>query len=565
MRHSLLVCLIGATPHYAALNLLQAQTLPDAGAIRQQIEQGRPPALPQQQIPALPTESPGAPASSGVVVKLSAFRFSGNTRISSEQLQAALAGYVNQTLDYNQLQNAAALVAELYRSSGWVVRTYLPEQDIVNGVVTIQVVEAIFGGVRTEGAAPKRASPAQIQDIVTAQQKVGELLNADALDRALLLAYDLPGVRVSGSLREGSQANQTDLVLRLADALLLSGDVMLDNSGNRSTGAERLSANLNLNGALALGDLWSGNFIHSEGSDYLRVGATVPLGPYGWRVGINTSGLRYQLVLNEFAPLKARGTSDSTGLEASYPLIRARLRNLYFSLNADHKAYDNQANGAVSSHYSSDTLSLALWGNAMDTLGGGGANNVNLSYTSGQLNLDGSPNRGADSISTRTEGRFSKLRYSASRQQVLSDAVSAYAALSGQWAGKNLDSSEKFYLGGASGVRAYPSNEAGGAEGQLFTMELRWRLLQGFQASAFYDVGMVSANHNNHYAGAPMFNESHLKGAGLSLAWFGNSGAALKATWAQRSGDNPNATANGNDQDGSKVLDRFWLTASLPF
>jgi hemolysin activation/secretion protein len=565
LRSSLGVCVVGAASLCAALGPLQAQTVPDAGAIRQQIEQGRQPAWPQQQIPVPPASPLAPPDTSGVVVKLSAFRFSGNTRISSETLQAALTGYINQTLDYNQLQNAAALVAELYRNSGWVVRTFLPEQDIVNGVVTIQVVEAIFGGVRTEGPTPSRTSPAQVEDIVTAQQKVGELISADALDRALLLADDLPGVSVSGSLREGSQADQTELVLRFTDTLLFTGNVLLDNAGNRSTGAERLSASLNLNSALALGDLMSANLIHSEGSDYLRLDATVPVGSDGWRVGVNTSGLQYQLVLNEFAPLRARGTSESTGIEANYPMIRSRLRNLYFSFNADHKAYDNQANGGVVSHYSSDTLSLGLWGNSMDALGGGGANNASLTFTSGQLDLAGSPNRVADSLSTRTEGYFSKLRYSASRQQVLGNDVSAYAALSGQWADKNLDSSEKFYLGGANGVRAYPGNEAGGAEGQLLTLELRWRLRQGLQASAFYDVGMVSANHSNQFVGAPASNETHLKGAGLSLSWLGDSGAALKATWAQRLGDNPNATASGYDQDGSRVLDRFWLSASLPF
>ena len=62
-----------------------------------------------------------------------------------------------------------------------------------------------------------------------------------------------------------------------------------------------------------------------------------------------------------------------------------------------------------------------------------------------------------------------------------------------------------------------------------------------------------------------MLNDYSLKGAGLALAWQGNSGLNLRATWARRIGDNPNPTATGNDQDGSLVSNRFWLTASLPF
>jgi len=39
-----------------------------------------------------------------------------------------------------------------------------------------------------------------------------------------------------------------------------------------------------------------------------------------------------------------------------------------------------------------------------------------------------------------------------------------YGRVSAQWASKNLDSSQKFGLGGPNGVRAYPSGEGyGGA------------------------------------------------------------------------------------------------------
>ena len=147
----------------------------------------------------------------------------------------------------------------------------------------------------------------------------------------------------------------------------------------------------------------------------------------------------------------------------------------------------------------------------------------------------------------------------------MTDEFSLFAVLSGQWASKNLDSSEKFYLGGANGVRAYPSSEAGGALGQLLSIELRWRLTQGFNLTGFFDAGQVSVNANNSFAGAPVLNDCSLKGAGLALGWQSSVGLNLKATWARRVGDNPNPTSTGNDQDGSFVKDRVWLSASLQF
>lgn len=540
-----------------------AQTQPDAGSLLQQLE--RRPTLPPKALSTQTEQPPAMQAQAGPGVTVSSFRFAGNTLLSAEQLSAAVANYLNRPLDFAQLQGAPAAVAELYRATGWVVRAYLPQQDIVGGIVTIQIVEAVFGGVTLEGPAAARVSLAQIQRSFDAVQTVGELLNADAIDRATLLADDLPGVAVAGSLRPGAQANQTELVIKLADEPLRMGDATLDNTGSRATGVERLSANLSFNSPFQQGDLLSANLIHTEGSDYLRVAGTIPVGPHGWRVGTNASSMAYRLITPEFAALDSKGTSNSTGLEASYPLIRSRLQNLYFNASSEQKRFDNQANGATTTQYQSNALTLSLSGNQFDKLGGGGANSASLALTSGQLDLAGSPNQAADATSTQAEGVFSKLRYSASRQQVMTEDISFYAALSGQWASKNLDSSEKFYLGGANGVRAYPSSEGGGAHGQMLNLELRMRLPEGFSLTGFYDYGQVSVNPNNSFTGAPALNDYALKGAGLALAWQGRSGLSLKATWAQRIGDNPNPSATGKDQDGSLVADRFWLVASLPF
>jgi hemolysin activation/secretion protein len=324
-----------------------AQTTPDAGALRQQIEQGREATLPRQALPAKPEQPTAMAPLSGVVVNVKQFRLAGNTLLTTEQLQPALAPFLNRSLDYSQLQAAAAAVAEIYRAAGWVVRAYLPQQEIAEGQVTIQIVESVFGGVKLEGKAATRVSLDQIQRGFDAHQGAGTALNADALDRALLLADDIPGVAVSGSLREGTQPGQTDLVLKLADESLIVGDVNLDNTGARSTGANRLSASLNLNSPFQIGDLLSANLIHTEGSDYLRLAGTLPVGATGWRVGANASSMNYRLVGSDFAALDAKGSSSTAGLEANYPLIRSRLKNLFFSTNLDHKTYDNQANAAT--------------------------------------------------------------------------------------------------------------------------------------------------------------------------------------------------------------------------
>jgi hemolysin activation/secretion protein len=186
----------------------------------------------------------------------------------------------------------------------------------------------------------------------------------------------------------------------------------------------------------------------------------------------------------------------------------------------------------------------------------GGANTWSLTYGYGLLDLAGSPNEDSLAKDANPAGNYNKLRYSVGREQFINSNWSLYGSFSGQWANKNLDSSEKVVLGGNSGIRAYGPSEAGGANGQILNMEARWRYSQALALSAFYDLGCIQINVSNDYSGAPTLNDYCLKGGGLAATWTSDKGASLKAVWARRTGVNPNANIEtGQDQDGSLVLD----------
>lgn len=542
-----------------------AQAPPDAGALQQQMERQLPKALPEQkkQVPVFPPAYKAAP---GLTVTVKAFRFAGNLLMSAEQLAPAVADYLNRPIDFNTLQKATVAVAEAYRANGWLVRVYLPKQDIQDGIVTLQIVEGIFGKVRIEDPMPQRISVELAHDYIASAQQPGKPLNTAALDRALLLLDDLPGVAVSSNLAAGSEQSETDIVLKLPDEPLLTGDAGIDNTGSRSTGQGQLTANAYLNSPLKIGDQASANVIHAEGSDYMRLAYAAPVGNDGLRLGINASSLDYKVITPEFKAADIKGNSYTWGLNAQYPLIRSRNQNLYVSAALDDKRFDNQAGSATTTKYGIRNLSFGLSGNVFDKLGGGGSNMASFLLTVGKLDLDGSPNQAADALTTRAEGNFTKLRYALSRQQALTADLSVYALLTGQFANKNLDSAEKFYLGGANGVRAYPTSEGGGSEGAMLNLELRYRMMPNLVLIGFYDWGSVRINKDNDFNRPPTLNSYELDGFGAAVAWTGPAGLTLKATYAHRVGDNPNHDAStGNDQDGSLVKDRFWLTLSLPF
>jgi hemolysin activation/secretion protein len=179
---------------------------------------------------------------------------------------------------------------------------------------------------------------------------------------------------------------------------------------------------------------------------------------------------------------------------------------------------------------------------------------------------------GTDSSTANTTGNYSKLVLSLARLQSLSNDLSGYVAVSSQFASKNLDGSEKIYAAGPTAVRAYQGGDGSGTQGQTVTFELRDRVSSAVTASTFYDYGHVQAYKDNITAsgatntqqGYP--NSFYLAGYGASVSWQDGTGNEIKATIARRTGTNPNAnTTTGMDSDGSLVMNRIWLTATIGF
>lgn len=551
-----------------------AQNVPDAGTLLQQSGRERASVLPQTH--PLPKDStPSRPRAAGTAVTIQRFRFEGNQRFESTRLAEAVASYLNRPLDVEELQDAGTAVAALYREHGWLARVVLPRQEITEGTVTLRVVEAIFGATQIDvdgatGTSALQVSPDTLKRYLSARQKSGQPLNMNDLERGMLLADDLPGVAVVGSLGAGQQESETDMLLQVRNERPAQLTLTTDNHGSRGTGAPRVLGDGQLNSPLGLGEQLGLSAQLSKGVTYGRTSASVPLGHDGWRAGVNASAMRYRVTGAEFAALQPEGRSFALGTDLTHALVRQHDRNVYLTAGLDHKRFRNGTLTGTTSDYRLTATQLGVSGNLNDALGGGGLSSAALSLTLGRLNLDGSPHQANDAQTLRTEGSFTKWRYRLSRQQALTEGLSLQGTLSGQRASKNLDSSEKFSLGGPDGVRAYPISEGSGAAGDLFNAELRWLWPASSGCgscvlSAFYDWGRVTVNRHNDWAGAATLNRYSLRGYGLAMSWQGPGGLSLSATWARRHGVNPNPTTTGADQDGSAPGNRFWLSASLSF
>ena len=501
------------------------------------------------------------------LITLSNIKFTGVTILGDMELKELVSPYIGVPMSYEQMLEIGMAVENYYRKNNYLARAILPPQDLTDGVLTVDVIESVFSKIEVEKELEDLPNTQQhVANLIQAQQPTGELLNTQALDRGLALANEIPGLGVKGSLRQGREAGETELLLELYKGRTRQTELTADNGGSRSTGAIRMLANMTWFNPNDLADMFNIVAVHTRGSDYARLAYSIPVGTDGWRLGLNASSMNYEVVVGEQGMVGAMGRAITQGLELVYPLLRSDQANSTFTLNADNKVFKNtSAQGLLMSDYSAKVLSAQFAGFYRDLNPGGGLGTYSLLYSYGDLNLNGSLNQQTDLSGPNTAGGFNKLRFNGTWLEALSNETSAFVSYTGQLSDKNLDTSERMQLGGMTGLRAYPTGEGSGSDAQLFQFELRQQLGTGLLLTGFYDWGQVWLQHDPNFPGGPLNNRNTYKGFGASIGYTNDDGVNFRTTWARRQGHNPNPTQTGMDQDGTRDRNRYWLQVTAPF
>lgn len=537
-----------------------AQTPPDAGSLLRETQQGlQPRALPTLPPILLPSEE--TPPAAGFRIFVRDFRIARAKLFPESELKALLAEFIGRELSFAELQKAAIRISEHYRQKGYFARAVLPRQTIQDGIVEIVVLEGRLGGIDIEQAPDARLDKQLARDIVLAQQKIGEPLRPEDAQRGLRLLNELPGVQAQATLVSGKNEGESNLVVKTTDGPLLSGMGLFDNQGVKATGTWRATANLAINNPSGQGDQATLLGLAGENNTYLRAGYSFRLGLDGLRLGANVSQLDYKLG-GAFAA-GSDGSAESQGLSLAYPLLRNTVLNLTGGINYDRKHLVSNLAGVNSSDKRAEVWNFVLSGDRVDTLFGGGINQFNVNVNLGDVRMENAGEIAADDAGPKSRGGYTKLALGASRLQKLGEASGLFLNLTGQLAGKNLDSSEKFSLGGPNGIRAYPLSEATGDEGWMLNAEVRHAVGEELQFVAFLDTGGITIN-KHPWAGwnAATPNKParyDLAGAGIGVNYSKRNDYMLRLTLAAPFGNNPGRDASGNDSDGRSDSFRGWV------
>jgi hemolysin activation/secretion protein len=429
---------------------------------------------------------------------IGAINIDGASKIPSSAFSDVVEQYLGKSASSESLQSLARSIADLARQRGYIFATAMvPEQVIRLGIVRVQLDEGSIDQVRVIGPTNRRLN-------VLLGKLVGQAPDRAHFERYLLLAGDIPGIRITRTRFEREQGRGILIVEASEDRA--SGQLWVDNYGSEAFGPVRARVHTELNSIAVAGDTLSTMFmatpINSKELAFASLRYAMPIGTNGLTASLSLAAGKTQLI-DRGSGTVIEGKSKYAALGANYPLLRSNDKSVWLSGEIAYLSVDQHALGSLIQSDTIVTASVTLTGQiriGKSRLSGG------IGTTQG-LDLFGAT--GAfDPLASRLDGRgvftkaYSWLQWVAPLPQHFSLRVSASAQL----ASRSLLAAQELSLGGPSFGRGFNFSERFGDTGILGLVELRrdfdqpipwvkWAQLYGFVDGGYvhnFDAGFGS-------------------------------------------------------------------------
>ena len=444
-----------------------------------------------------PQAAPKQPAASFDLFEL---RVKGNTLLDKKQLERTIYPFLGPKKSIDNVDLARSALEELYRSKGYqTVSVDIPEQDVKNGIVYLQVVEGKVSRLRVKEAryfsldkikagVPELAE-GHVPHFPTMQKQLTEL-SGQSVDR-----------KVQPVLRAGDTPGTLEVDLKVKDELPLHGRMELNGRNTSSTSRLRLVTSLHYD------NIWQA--MHSaslmyqvspENSAEVSVWAgtyALPLFNTGVRLALYGVSSQSNAQIASAGALSVIGQGSIFGARLVMPFNP--LQNYFHSgtVGIDYKSFKENLN-----LLGSDTIATPIAYTpflAQYT----GSFRTEQSLTSFDLgahfSIRGLGNEQAQFESKRylSKANYMYVTGDLKFQHDLPLGMQINSHVAGQVADSPLISNEQFSLGGALSVRGYFETQALADNGVFGSLELysphlgldSWDHLNSMKLMAFVDAG----------------------------------------------------------------------------
>jgi hemolysin activation/secretion protein len=438
--------------------------------------------------------------------EITRFAVEGNTILPAAEIDKLLTPFAGRDRNFGHVQMALEALEAAYHARGFnVVQVALPEQELDQGVVRLQVVETRIGKLRVEGNTVfsedniRRSLPGLVE---------GQTPDLGAVSYSLKLANENPSKKTTLQLQSGDNDDEVNAVLAVVDDKAWKVAASLDNSGNSNTGKSQLTMQFQHANVMDRDHVMSLQYTTtlekpSQVSVY-GVGYHLPLYALGDSIDLfaSYSDVDSGSVLAGIFNLQVSGRGTVFGGRYNQLLKRRGDYESRFTYGMDYKEFQNnvdlqgvQLGNDVTVH----PLSIAYTGIL-------GLPSGELSFTvTGMRNIPGGDKGKSADFSRVRAGApagYSLLRYSAGYSHSLPQDWQMRLVLAGQLTSDALVPGEQFGAGGATTVRGFDERDVSNDKGHLASVEVYTpnfcSTLQTVAAQcrglAFYDTASVRRN-----------------------------------------------------------------------
>ncbi len=431
----------------------------------------------------------------GQLLRLDDLEFLGVTAYERDDLLPLFEDYLGREITLREFYAISQALQARYHQDGYLLSfTYVPPQAVSDGIFTIAVVEGYVDRVTVHDVEGRlKTTLARVLAPISESRP----LRADILERYMLLANDLSGIRLTGILQPSDAAHGAAELAVKVDHTPVAASAQIDNRGSEFTGPWQARSGFRLNSLLGLGETLSVDAtVTADPSELalLDLAYIHPLGAEGLRFNGSVSYSKSEPGFT-LTPFEVQTDSLNVAMGLSYPLVRSRERTL--TLHGE-LGYLNTKVDLLGADFSRDRLRTALAGLSYRQAG----------FLNGTLNIvgqviQGLPILGAtdpDSDATSradAEPTYTKAVIDAVHRQSLTERIGLTVSVNAQVAFGPLPAAEEFALGGERFGRAYNPGEVTGEHGFAVAAELGYDLpfeteyVERVRPYLFYDFGKV--------------------------------------------------------------------------
>jgi len=479
----------------------------------------------------------------GETLLVKAFRIENSKEEDWRGLQEMLAPLHFKDMTMADITAAVNMVTLYHREKGYMTaRAYVPPQDASNGVLVIRVLFGEYGEIYVRNSSIIRSS--FLRGMFEKNKKDSPVVERDRLERSMLLARDMPGGGMPlVSIMSGEEPDTSDFIIEFDGSPRFGGYAMANNQGSKYTGEYRVYGGIDVNSPLGFSDKFSASYMTTDETNLksYRFTYDFPLAYNGLRAEASVARTDYELG-GAYSALGATGSAYIVEVGIRYPVIKRQAESMNFIAKGTFKRMSDDLDlGGIEllRPRNSTALTFALNREAYNSLGGRGLfTKISGGFDMGNLNITDIIQEVVDKAGANTAGAFVKLNLDAAAEIRLAGKLSLGGSAKFQkiLTGKNVDSTEQFFISGAGGVRAW-TESVGFDNGYTVGAELKYALpaAGGLRHSAilFMDSGCAWAV-NGAYTMIEEFSLSDA-GIGYSASWRQLFGAAHVAIPASRS------------------------------